>query len=88
MALAASLGLPKGQRRGPAWSRGRPSFQQSSPGEPVHSLLGSTMTKLLLLQSLMPQLLLRLRQCPVGLLSSVLQISVNTSVVPVVLLLL
>jgi hypothetical protein len=38
----------------------------------VHSLLGSTMTKLLLLQSLMPQLLLRLRQCPVGLLSSVL----------------
>jgi hypothetical protein len=71
VALAASLGLPKGQRRGPAWSRGRPSFQQSSPGEPVHSLLGSTMTKLLL-QSLMPQLLLRLRQCPVGLLSSVL----------------
>ena len=39
----------------------------------MHSLLGSTMTKLLLLlQSLMPQLLLRLRQCPVGLLSSVL----------------
>ena len=73
MALAASLGLPKGQRRGPAWSRGRPSFQQSSLGEPVHSLLGSTMTKLLLLlQSLLVQLLLRLRQCPVGLLSSVL----------------
>ena len=60
MVLAASSGLQKARRRDPVWSTGRQSFQQSSPGDPEHSLLGSTMSKLLLLQSLLLQLLLRL----------------------------
>ena len=61
MVLAASSGLQKARRRDPVWSTGRQSFQQSSPGDPGHSLLGSTMSKLLLLlQSLLLQLLLRL----------------------------
>ena len=61
MVLAASSGLQRARRRDPVWSTGRQSFQQSSPGDPEHSLLGSTMSKLLLLlQSLLLQLLLRL----------------------------